>query len=124
MRAASPRRAIPNQAAPRATARSGAGFSSTAGARPIQPATTAQRLEARGVEPLAGPARRELALDAAGEREVHVVAAEQEVVTDRGALEAEPADIRGRGCGRGGRFPVGEAPDEREVGGPAADVAH
>ena len=65
-------------------------------------------LPARGVE----AARLRAALgDQARQREVDVVAAEQQVLADRDALEAEP---------------VGAAPhrDQREVGRAAADVDH
>ena len=48
-------------------------------------------------------------LDAARERQIHVVAAEQQVIADRGALEASA--------------PVAVDGDQREVGGAAADVA-
>jgi hypothetical protein len=46
-----------------------------------------------------------------GQRQIHVVAAEQDVIADRDPLERERATV------------VGDL-DQREVGGAAADVAH
>ena len=51
----------------------------------------------------------ELARDDVGQREVHVVAAEQDVVADRDAVQLEVAVALDHG-------------DQREVGGAAADV--
>ena len=51
----------------------------------------------------------ELRLDSACEREIHVVAAEQDVFADGDALEAKFAAFFGDG-------------DQREVGGAAADI--
>jgi hypothetical protein len=53
----------------------------------------------------------EIALDDRSEREVDVVAPEQDVIADRDALERERATI------------VGDL-DQREIGGAASDVAH
>ena len=63
-------------------------------------------MEALRVERLAGHEPR---LDRAREREVHVVAAEQQVIADGDALEPELAAARARR-------------DQREVGRAAADV--
>jgi hypothetical protein len=67
-----------------------------------------QRREAVRVEP---PSLAEAPLDTAGEREVHVVAAEQQVIADGGAL------VRPRAPGLAHR-------DQREVRRAAADVEH
>src|SRR5438128_313030 len=57
------------------------------------------------------PRRLELLVDGEGEREIHVVAAEQNVIADRLALQRElSARLRHA--------------DEREVAGAAADVDH
>jgi len=53
----------------------------------------------------------ELAADQGGEREVHVVAAQEDVIADGDPLEHQVAGV------------IGDL-DQREVGGAAADVAH
>ena len=68
-----------------------------------------QRLQLPGVDAMAFPL--EALLHDAREREVHVVAAEQDVIADRDALEREVAVVLADG-------------DQAEVGRAAADVAH
>ena len=67
-----------------------------------------QRLQLPGVD--AVPGRFEPLLQQARERQVHVVAAEQDVIADRDALERQVAVALADG-------------DQAEVGGAAADVA-
>ncbi len=68
-----------------------------------------QRLQLPGVDAVAFPL--EALLHEAGEGEVHVVAAEQDVIADRDALEREVAVVLAD-------------EDQAEVGRAAADVAH
>ena len=73
-----------------------------------RPAAADERVEARRVERPAGTQTR---LDRARERDVHVVAAEEQVLADGDTLEAQLATARPRR-------------DQREVGRAAADVDH
>ena len=66
-----------------------------------------ERVKLQAVE--LGSLLRQLAFDGAGQREIHVVAAEQDVLADGHAVERQFAIALGDG-------------DEREVGGAAADI--
>ena len=68
-----------------------------------------QRQELPGIQRLAFGLQ--LGLQRVGQRQVHVVAAEQDVLADADALQLQVAGVIGHG-------------DQAEVGGAAADVAH